>query len=143
MQATCKLCDTPVSVTTAIHRGLCRAHSQLERSARLARIEAGKPTSEDLLITRMNEVRKTYVKKRPCATCGTLVRTNRLSVARCKPCFLQERYGTKEKRTLIPLSMRLPAAIVIALREEAGREGRSITAMVEKTLAHLVGQTTR
>ena len=139
MQATCKLCDTPVSVVTAIHRGLCRSHSQQERIARRERAQSGKPTVEDLLITSMNATRKTYVRKRPCVTCGTLVRENRSPVARCQACFLKERYGAREKREMIAVSLRLPATIVNALRMEAHWENLSFTAVVERTLAKLIG----
>lgn len=106
VQATCKLCDAPVSVVTAIHRGLCRSCSQQERIARLERAKAGRPTVEDLLITAMNATRKTYVRKRPCVTCGTLVRENRSPVARCQACFLKDRYGAREKRDMIAVSLR-------------------------------------
>ena len=138
VQATCKLCDTPVSVVTAIHRGLCRSHSQQERIARRERAQAGRPTVEDLLMASMNATRKSYVRKRPCVTCGTLVRENRSPVARCQACFMRERYGAREKRDMIAVSLRLPATIVNTLREQAEREGQSFTAIVEKTLAKLV-----
>jgi hypothetical protein len=52
---------------------------------------------------------------------------------------LKERYGAREKREMIAVSLRLPATIVNTLREQAEREGQSFTAIVEKTLAQLVG----
>lgn len=140
MQATCKLCDTPVSVMTAIHRGLCRSHSQQERIARRARARDGTPTQADLLIVAMNEGRKIYVKMRPCATCGVMVRKNRSEVARCQPCFMKSRFGEqREKREMIAVSMRLSATIVNALRLEAHAENLSFTAYIERTLAKHIG----
>ena len=138
VQATCKLCDTPVSLVTAIHRGLCRSCSQQERIARREREKQGRSTVEDLLITSMNATRKTYVRKRPCVTCGTLVRRNRSPVARCQACFLKERYGIREKRDMVSVSLRLPATIVNTLREQAEREGQTFTAVVERALAQSV-----
>lgn len=138
VQATCKLCDTPVSLVTAIHRGLCRSCSQQERKARREREKQGRPTVEDLLIASMNATRKTYVRKRPCVTCGSLVRRNRSPVARCQACFLKERYGIREKRDMVSVSLRLPATIVNTLREQAEREGQTFTAVVERALAQSV-----
>lgn len=139
VQVTCKLCDTPVSVITAIHRGLCRSHAQQERIARRARLDAGMPTLEDVLISTMNESRKVYVKMRPCATCGVMVRKNRSDVARCKPCFLRERFGERKTRDMVAVSMRLPVSIVNALRLQAHTDNVTFTAVVERTLAKLTG----
>jgi len=135
MEATCKYCDTPVSVVTAVHRGLCRSHSQQERIKRKRRMEAGKPTVEDLLMMSLNNTRKVYVKRRPCVSCGTLVRESKAEVARCQACWIKERYGNRPKREMIGVSLRLPAEMVNTLRERADREGKSFTAIVERILS--------
>ena len=132
---TCKHCDVPVSLQTALLHGLCRSHAQQERKARAQRHLEGRPTQQDLWIKELQKQRKSagYVQFRNCEFCGKQVRSTRSLIARCRDCYMNQRFPVRNEPTL-SIAIRLPVSKVDWLRQHAQEASLKLSPYISKVL---------